>query len=523
MCGIACLIGGKTAPIDCYKALEKLEYRGYDSAGMACITKDEILVHKKQGRVENLKEFALNTKASIVISHTRWATHGAPSEVNAHPHLSQNKDIALVHNGIIENYKEITESLKKKGINLVSQTDSESALELIANESGTLLEKTKKAIKQINGSYAFAIIDKKTKSIIGVRKNSPLYVAKTKQGIMLASDIICFNSLADSYYLLEEGEFVCISKRKIKIYDSELNTIKPQFTSLENVDHNADKMGYEYFMEKEIKEIPAVIKKIVSAYQNKELLEKVSPLFENINKIVLIGCGTAYHACMYGAKVLSRAIKKDCNAYIASEYKYSDPIIDHNTLGIFVSQSGETADTLGCVKLLKEKGAETLAVTNVLHSALVKMCDNYLPVFAGAEIGVASTKAYVAQILVLFILSKYLEDKEYIMNEELTLADKALKVIDINDEIVEFVVNNSKAFYIGRGFDSITALEGALKLKEIAYISAEGYPAGELKHGTIALIEDNTPVIVLATEKSLLEKTMSACEEVCSRGAKVIV
>lgn len=523
MCGIACLVGNKRAPEECYNALEKLEYRGYDSAGMALLTKEGIVIHKKQGRVENLKDFAFNSCSNIVISHTRWATHGEPNEINAHPHISQNKELALVHNGIIENYKELKEKLKEKGVNPVSQTDSEIALEIIAEEEGTVLQKVKNALKKLKGSYSFAIIDKKTKSIIGVRKNSPLYVAKTTKGIMLASDIICFNSLAVEYHLVQENEIIQISKGKLKIFDENLKQVSISFTKMMDVGHIADKMGFEYFMEKEIREIPAVIKRIVSNYQDKKIIKEVVPFFNDIEKIVLIGCGTAYHACMYGAKLLSSVLNIDCNAYIASEYKYSRPIISEKTLGIFVSQSGETADTLGCINLFKEKGAKTLAVTNVLHSAIVNICDGKLPVFAGAEIGVASTKAYVAQILVLYLLSKHLENPDYELIEELTLADKSKQVIKIDKEIVELIKASSKVFYIGRGYDSISSLEGALKLKEIAYISAEGYPAGELKHGTIALIEKGTPVIVFATEKKLFEKTMSACEEVCSRGAKVIV
>ena len=523
MCGIACLVGNKEATKHCFDALEKLEYRGYDSAGIACLINDSIIIHKKQGRVDNLKEFAQNTKSNVVISHTRWATHGEPNEVNAHPHMSQNGNFALVHNGIIENFKEIKQELLDKGINIVSQTDSEVALELIANACGSILERLKFATKRLKGSYAFGVLDKKSKSIVGVRKSSPLYVAKTKHGIMLASDIICFKGIAKSYYLIEEGQFIQIKNKRVIIYDNELKVITPKFTKIEELEFDFCKQGFEYHMEKEINEVPYVIEKVVNEYSDRHLLSQIKNLFENVQNIVLIGCGTAYHACCFGAKVLSNTLGINTNAYIASEYKYSNPIITRNTLGIFVSQSGETADTLGCVKLFKEKGAKTLSVTNVIHSALVKMCDISLPVFAGAEIGVASTKAYVAQVLVLHILARYLKDSNFKFEEELELSKKAKEMIYIQDEIVALVKSKSKVFYIGRGFDSITAQEGALKIKEIAYISAEGYPAGELKHGTIALIEKDTPVIVFATSKRLLEKTMSACEEVRSRGAKIIL
>lgn len=523
MCGIACVVGSKKSPKYCYEALEKLEYRGYDSAGIAGITKDEIKVFKREGRVKNILPFVNKFKSKIVISHTRWATHGKPSEDNAHPHISYNKNYALVHNGIIENYLEIKDELENKGVAFKSQTDSEVVVNLLASLEGKLINKIRELNKRIKGTFALGIIDKQNKCLIGLRRKSPLYVAKTKQGYMLVSDVMCFSGLTKKYYPLKEGEFVIISKNKIHFYSRELKSFKPNYIVIGNKDEKTSKNGYQHYMEKEIKEIPAVIKKIVSVYKNSSLLENVKDLFEGVNNIKLIGCGTAYHASEYGAKLLEKTLKIPVSAYIASEFKYSCTMASKETLAIFVSQSGETIDTIGCAEIMKEKGAKTLAITNVENSLLTQICDKFLPVLAGKEIAVASTKAYVAQVLVLYILNRYLQDNAYDFEDISNLANSAEKLAIINEEIVDIIVNEPRVFYIGRQLDSITSLEAALKLKEITYKSAEGYPAGELKHGTIALIEEGTPVVVFATNRELFEKSLSALEEVKARGAKVIL
>jgi len=523
MCGIACVVGSKMSSIYCYEALEKLEYRGYDSAGIAGITKEEIKVFKKEGRVKNILPFVDKLKSRIVISHTRWATHGKPSKDNAHPHLSFDKNYALVHNGIIENYLDIKQELENKGVAFNSQTDSETIVNLLASLEGKLIEKIRELNSRLKGTFALGIIDKNNKCLVGLRRKSPLYVAKTKQGYMLVSDVMCFSGLTKKYYSLKENEFVVIYKNKIQFYSSDLKTFKPKYTIIGNKDEKTSKNGYQHFMEKEIKEIPSVIKKIVSTYKNSNLLKDVQDLFEGINNIKIIGCGTAYHASKYGAIVLQKNLKIPVEAYIASEFKYSDPIANKETLAIFISQSGETIDTIGCAELMKEKGAKTLAITNVEHSLLTQICDKYLPVLAGKEIAVASTKAYVAQVLVLYILSGYLKDNNYSFEDISNLANSISEIIEINEEIVDIIFKESRVFYIGRQLDSITALEAALKLKEITYKSAEGYPSGELKHGTIALIERGTPVVVFATQRELFEKSLSALEEVKARGANVIL
>jgi len=522
MCGIACVAGGKKSAFYCYEALEKLEYRGYDSAGMAGIEKNEIRIFKEEGMVKNIQTFAKNFKSNFVISHTRWATHGGPNKHNAHPHLSYDEKFAIVHNGIIENYQQIKENLINKNINFVSETDSECICNYIASQKGKTIDRIKTLFNELKGSYAVGLLDKENKRLIGFRKQSPLYVAKTTKGIMLASDIMCFIGIAKDYYPLEEKEIAVITNRRLKIYNSEGKLIKPKFKVLNTNEEALQRSNYDFFMEKEINEIPAVIKRIATTY-SKNLINEVLPLFENIKDIKLVGCGTAYHASMYGSKVLEKAINIPCNAYIASELKYSPCIANENTLAIFVSQSGETADTLGCVDMLKKKGAKTLGITNVEHSLLAQKCDKFLPVLAGKEIAVASTKAYIAQILVFYILSRFLKNKDYNLSDVHELTKYAKDMIKIDEEIINLILNQPRTFFIGRQLDSVTALESALKLKEITYKSAEGYPAGELKHGTIALIEENTPVIVFATGKGLIDKTITAGEEVKARGAKIIL
>lgn len=523
MCGIVGVISNKNASQTCYNSLEKLEYRGYDSAGMAGFDGKKINVFKKQGRVENIKDYCFENKDKIVIAHTRWATHGKPCEENAHPQISFDGKIALVHNGIIENYQEIKKKLTKQNITFKSETDTEVVCSLIATKKGTLLEKVQSACKEIVGSYAFAIIDDKNKQIVVAKNHSPLYVGFSKTLKMVASDIICFSGKNLSYFSLEDGNFAVLSSKGVEVFDKNLKKIKVKFQNNNLSDDEIDLCGFKHYMEKEIFEIPAVIKRISSEYINFEKIKNAVKLFENIDKIVLVACGTAYHASMFGAKVLKKATNKEADAFIASEFRYSSPIISDKTLAIFVSQSGETADTLAALKLCKEHRAKTLSITNVPYSAIATSCDENLHICAGKEIGVASTKAYVAQILVLYILSKYIENHNYDISEVEKLEESAKQMLNIDENIVKMVVSQQKVFYIGRQFDYISSLESALKLKEISYKSAEGYAAGELKHGTIALIEKDTPVFVFATDENLFDKTLVSGQEVKSRGAKVIL
>lgn len=523
MCGIVGVIADSDASKICYNSLEKLEYRGYDSAGIAGVNGEKINVFKKQGRVDNIKGFCFKNKDNIVIAHTRWATHGRPNEENAHPQLSFDKSIALVHNGIIENYQEIKNRLINQNISFVSETDTEVVCNLIATKNGSLLEKVQNACKEIVGSFAFAVIDNKSKEIVVAKNNSPLYVGFSENLKMVASDKICFAGKDLLNYTLEDGNFAVLTNKSVDIFDKNLNKIDAKFQKENLSDDEINLCGHKHYMEKEIFEIPAVIKRISAEYLNFDKIKNAVQLFNNINKIVLVACGTAYHASMYGAKVLKKATNKEADAFIASEFRYSSPIITDKTLAIFVSQSGETADTLAALKLCKENNAKTLAITNVPYSAIATGCDENLHICAGKEIGVASTKAYVAQILVLYILSKYIENNSYDISEIENLEENAKQMMFIDENIVKMVLSKQKVFYIGRQFDYISSLESALKLKEISYKSAEGYAAGELKHGTIALIEKGTPVFVFATDENLFDKTLVSAEEVKSRGAKVIL
>ncbi len=519
MCGIACFVG-KNAGITCFEMLKKLEYRGYDSAGMVGLFGDDFKLFKKEGGVDNIKKFAQGLDSSLVISHTRWATHGDTTEKNAHPHISFDGSLALVHNGIIENFLPLKNELEKRGIKLKGETDSEVAVNIFALEKGDLLEKGLRAREKLVGSYAFAILSREEKKILFMRKKSPLYLAKTKDGIMASSDIVCFFKVASNYYSLGEDEIAIASESGIEIYNSRGERQSVTMTELDSTFEEISLCGHPHFMEKEISEIPAIIKRLEAEYKGGRALEKVRYLFSNVDNIFLVGCGTAFHACMFGAKVLEEKLRIPCHAYVASELKYSSPIIKRS-LGIFVSQSGETADTLGCLELFKKKNAKTLAITNVSHSTLSRMADEYLSVFAGPEIAVASTKAYVAQILTLMLLASFLGGET---NGLLSgFAEKSKEVLKIDEKLVDYVSRQPRVFFIGRGLGSITSLEAALKLKEISYKSAEGYPAGELKHGTIALIESGTPVVVFLTGDPHDEKTIANLEEVRSRGAKIVL
>lgn len=521
MCGIACL-ASPSSGLNCYKALEKLDYRGYDSSGMAGLEKDKIVLYKRTGSVKNIESFAKSFNSPLVISHTRWATHGGPTEENAHPHLSFDGSLALVHNGIIENYQSIKNQLSAKGIPFKSQTDSEVVASLIALQSGTPLEKLSAAISQLEGSFAFGVLFKEEKIILATRRHSPLYVAPTRHGNMIASDVVCFIGLATKFYPLKEGEIVCVSQDKIELYNQDLEKIDMSLNELEKDENLISLNGYEYYMEKEINEIPIIMRSFLSHYRDLSLLRPMKELFSGVDNIALVGCGTAYHAAMFGAKVLGDYLNIPAHAYIASELKYSRPHFK-NTLAIFVSQSGETADTLGCVPIFRDLGLKTLAITNVQHSALARQCHAFLPVCAGVELAVASTKAYVAQILTLYTLARYLAEDNFDLFSLSHLPEAAERMLTDYSSLSREILPAERVFFIGRQLDSITSLEAALKLKEITYKSAEGYPAGELKHGTLALIDKGTPVVVFATNENLYKKTMANATEVKARGGKTIL
>lgn len=533
MCGIVGYVGDKSAKHEILEMLKLLEYRGYDSAGIACLHKNKIENTKATGNISVLEKILQkDVKVSCGIGHTRWATHGKPNVKNAHPHLSQNKKWAVVHNGIIENYMEIKTYLKKEqGMKFISQTDSEVIAQLIQNQKQKGIEKIINVCKKLNGSYAIAVICSEEKNTIYLaKKKSPLYVALGLKEKFIASDPICFASKTDSYFSLNDDEFCVVKQHSIKFFDINGTEIKKEKIKLNFIDKEVDKMGYSHYMLKEINETPKVLNDIVENYKrNGFFLQITKRLLSKINKFILIGCGTAYHASLFGENVIEKFLRKEARAYVASEFIYKEPILDNKTLCIFVSQSGETADTIKAVEYAKEKGCKTVAITNVTYSTLAKCVDFVLPVFAGKEIAVASTKTYTGQLAILYMLAKHMENIMYNKNNEyysniLEIADKVLfSDTRILDKLTKNLIEKKEVFLLGKGLDYITAEEASLKLKETTYINSTAYPSGELKHGFLALIERGTIVFVLATQKELLTKSLNSAFEVSARGGEIVV
>lgn len=542
MCGITAYIG-KNAEKELIQSLKLLEYRGYDSAGIA-ILDDKINITKNAGKIADLEKIVnFNACSNCGIAHTRWATHGAPTNVNAHPHLSNNKKWAIVHNGIIENYNILKQELKDKGYKFKSQTDTEVICNLLQeNETKdpiiTLIETTKK----LQGSYALACINKDCKNTIFLAKyKSPLYIAKNNTQVFVASDAICFVGKTDEYYTLEDNEYCKAELNNIVFYNKNGEKIKKKPQKIKNFEISNSKESYQHFMLKEIMEVPTVLKRIVTSYKECNIFDKYNKKFiSRFNKTALIGCGTAFHACKMGAKYLTGFARVNASAHAASEYRYSNPLIDKNTLCILVSQSGETADTLAVCEMANENGATTIALTNVLYSTLAHKAKFVLPVCAGTEIAVASTKAYSAQISILYMFAKHLQNilfnkKNDYMSDILALSDNiSIPTEEELSPIVNELICANKpltkkqpqsvkhVFFIGRNLDYVTALEASLKLKEITYIFSVEHPAGELKHGFLALIDNNSILFAIATNASLLDKTLNGAFEAQSRGAKVI-
>jgi glutamine---fructose-6-phosphate transaminase (isomerizing) len=544
MCGIVGYIGDKKAVPVLIGGLQKLEYRGYDSAGVAVYNDGNIEVRKYKGRLavleEHLKKETL--EGSLGIGHTRWATHGEPSDVNSHPHTNCSGDLVVVHNGIIENYMSIKSMLIEKGYTFISETDTEVlAHYLDFFYEGDLIEAVKKVLEKIRGSYAFAVISRKEPDkIVCVRKENPLIVGIGNGENFIASDIPAILNHTRKIYLLNENELAVVEKDKISFYDESGNAVGKEVFEVNWDVAAAEKGGYEHFMIKEIHEQPKAIRdtmksrvlpdstdiKLDDIKLTKEDLQK-------FNKIQLLACGTASHACMLGRYAIEKLARMSAEVDISSEFRYRNPIIDEKTLTIVVSQSGETLDTLAALKEAKRKGSRILSIVNVVGSSIARESDDVLYTWAGPEIAVASTKAYTTQLIALYILALHfaklrgtLDENELIaIKEEMTklpeLVEEALKH---KETIQKFATRNSNArdvFYIGRGMDYALAMEGSLKLKEISYVHSEAYAAGELKHGTIALIEKGTIVIALLTQDDLYEKMVSNVKEVKARGAFV--
>lgn len=544
MCGIVGYVGFRKASDVIVDGLTKLEYRGYDSAGIAVNDGKEIEFQKYKGRLNVLSE-NLESKpmeGTIGIGHTRWATHGVPSDVNSHPHLNMDETIVVVHNGIIENYMEIKEWLISEGVKFKSETDTEVIAHLVDHYyEGDLLQAVFKTIKKLRGAYALGVVCKDNpEQLVAVRKDSPLIVGIGENENFIASDVPAILKYTRDVYFLDNGEVVTLEKNKVTIYNEKEEKItKEPFHVMWDVEA-ASKGGYDHFMIKEINEQPNGIKETLVRRLDEDGKIRLDDIkltkedLDEINKIYIVACGTAYNAGITGRYAIERFAKIAVETDVASEFRYRNPFIDDKTLIIVVSQSGETADTLAVVREGKEKGARVLAITNVVGSSIAREADDVFYTWAGPEVAVASTKAYTTQLVALYMIALdmgikrgTITEKFYndIINELKLIPEKVQKILDQHDEIKEIakeIKDNEHAFYIGRGLDYNLSLEGSLKIKEISYMHAEAFAAGELKHGTIALIEENTPVVATMTQTDLFEKSISNIKEVKSRGAHVI-
>lgn len=519
--------------------LKALEYRGYDSCGIALRQSDGLMVQKVKGKVAGLEDIVDMSSTGICgIAHTRWATHGEPSVLNAHPH--QMERVTLVHNGIIENSEELKHELQDKGYVFVSQTDTEVACAVIDDLSKAYTDKVDilhKAGFILKGSYAFAIMfDDEPESVYAVRRDSPLVLGINDHASYLASDASAFLSQTSMILDLEENEVARLHDGEIEIFDLNCERIKrsPFRSTLSLSDIQKD--GYDTFLLKEIHEEPAVIKKTIHHYLQQSLLDlnETMPDLSSYKRFIFIGCGSAMHAGMIGCRLAGRYARILCSAELASEFRYSDPILSQDTLCIFVSQSGETADTLAAMRLCRDRGIDTLAIVNVLGSSLAKEAKYTLYTQAGKEISVATTKAYTSQVcvLALLVLKKAMQEnllsetEQNSIEQQLKTLPSLIKDFMNNTNVERFashIENADHAFFIGRGIDYALSLEGSLKLKEVSYLHSEAYAAGELKHGTIALIENGTPVVALITDPQLKDKTLSNIKEVQARGACVLL
>jgi len=536
MCGIVGYIGDDYAVPILLSALERLEYRGYDSAGIAVIEDGKLIIEKKVGKIRELVRalWGKNYKANIGIGHTRWATHGAPSEINAHPHTDDKNMFAVVHNGIIENYIELRKELENKGHPFRSQTDTEVIAHLIAeNYNGDLLEAVLKTVKLLKGAFAFAVITpKEPDKIVGVKKGSPLIVGLGKKENFLASDIPAILPYTRNVISLDDGEIAVLTKETVDIYNFEGLPVSKEIFVVPWDILSAEKGGFKHFMLKEIFEQPKAVSDTIGGFLSQELNFPFD--IERINRIITIACGTSYHAGLVGKYWIEKNAKIPVEVIYASEFRYADIPIDDKTLILAISQSGETADTRFAALSAKEKGASVIGIVNVVGSSLDREADFTLYTHAGPEIGVAATKTFTSQLAILYLASllfarrKGLLTKEdfYRRIEEFSkVPQKMEKALELNEVVSEIATKYRKFknfLYLGRWLNYPIALEGALKLKEISYIHAEGYPAGEMKHGPIALIDENMPVVVLAPQDRVYEKMLSNLEEVLSRKGRVL-
>ena len=518
MCGICACCSKENCVDIVLQGLKDLEYRGYDSAGIAYQKDSEILTIKAVGEIKNLMEKASNQKANIVIGHTRWATHGSVCEKNAHPQVSSLGGYALVHNGIIENYKELKSELKNKKWN--SDTDSEVFVNLIEDEQGTFLEKVVAASKKVKGTFAVAIIEKNSKQIIVAKRESPLYVARIDNGIMATSDVYVLGDKAKDFYTLNDDEFAVFDDKEICFYNKKCEKIHKKSKKMPKIEKKTEFFGKTH-MQNEIFETKDKLKETFKNYLDMSIFSQIT-LPKKLKEINLIACGTAYHSALLGVEYFKQ-IGIPAHAYIASEFRYGNEILDKNSLYIFVSQSGETADTIACAKLVKDANCKCLALTNTPNCYLNQICQSVLPTFAGKEIAVASTKAFSCQVFVLYLFSLFLSNSFENEKENIKRFVDKFSYVDVEDKLVEKIVSYKKIFFVGREFDYVTALEGSLKLKEISYINSFAIAAGELKHGTLALIDEDALVIAVCTQSRVKEKLLSNLEEIKARGGKIVL
>ena len=544
MCGIVGYIGKSDGQKFVLNGLEKLEYRGYDSSGIVTVSDNRLHLTKKKGRLQVLRDELEQhpLRGHLALGHTRWATHGAPSDVNAHPHTDEKGEFAIVHNGIIENYMELKHDLQEKGHHFLSDTDTEVIAHLLAEyDTGNLLDTVYEVKKHLQGAYALGIVSKnEPDTLIAVRKESPLIIGVGKEENFIASDIPAILEHTRDVYFIENGEVVVLTKDNVTIFNENRNLVTREVKHIDWDMSAATKAGYPHFMLKEIHEQPQAIRDTVKHRLQQDGTVSLGDvawtkeLLQDIHKIYIVACGTAYNAGRVGKVALERLTGIPVETDLASEFRYRDPFVNEHTLLILVSQSGETADTLAALREGKRKGARIFSVTNVIGSSIARESDDVFYTWAGPEIAVASTKAYTTQLVAFYLIAMNMalllgkmERSEYdrLLTEILALSDKIelmLKKESVIKQIAESIKDKNSVFYLGRNMDYNSAMEGALKLKEISYIFTEAFAAGELKHGTIALIEEGTPVITIATQTALLDKTFSNMQEVKARGAHLI-
>lgn len=542
MCGIVGYTGTKKAVPVLINALLSLEYRGYDSAGLAVLTpQNSIEIIKDKGRVHNLESQvqSLDFPSTIGIAHTRWATHGIPSKQNAHPHVDNSNKFAVVHNGIIENYAELKNKLIQNGYTLYSETDTEIIPNLInLYYDGDILKAIEHTLKDLKGSYAIEVLSPLYPDKIFVaKKDSPLVIGTSPDGNYIASDIPAIIKYTHNFYFMEDNQIAVIDKKSVNFFDINLNPIKIDLKTIDWSSDSSDKNGYEDYMLKEIYEQPTAVRETIGTKLDKDLkinLDLDNIDFSKFNKIYIVACGTAMHAGIATKNIFEQLCKIPTIVDMASEFRYNNPLIDSKTLFICISQSGETADTIAALKLANSMDCTTIAIVNVQGSSITRYAHHTLYTHAGPEIAVASTKAYTCQLTLLTLLALYMSERLFgesklsidLKKELLHIPEKIAQSLETNtfiETLSNEIYKNHDSYFIGRGSDYAVALEGSLKLKEISYIHSEAYAAGELKHGPIALIEQNVPVIGITTNQLTFEKTLNNLEEALTRGGKIIL